>query len=55
MNSGPKHWNAKLSDLQIAFIRASKLPTRVLAEHYKVNPRYVRKVRAGFARKVIRI
>jgi len=53
MNRGSSHWNAKLSDFHVLMIRQSKLPTRIIAGAFQINPRYVRKLRARHVRKVI--
>lgn len=54
MNQGPGHWNAKLRDATIRTILTLTWPTSVVARAYGLNPRYVRKLRAGRARKAIR-
>lgn len=53
MNRGPRHWNAKLSDFHVLMIQQSRLPTRIIAGAFQINPRYVRKLRSRQVRKVI--
>jgi hypothetical protein len=54
VNQGFRHWNAKMSDGAIRTILALRWPTSAVAAAYGLNPRYVRKLRAGSARKAVR-
>lgn len=53
MNRGPNHHKAKLTDEQIRLIRLDPAPAPVMAKIVGVCPSYIRKIRRGFARKVI--
>ena len=53
MNRGEKHHKAKLTDEQIRLIRLDLAPAPTMAKIVGVDASYIRKLRKGFARKVI--
>jgi hypothetical protein len=52
-SSGARHWNAKLGDDTVRTILSLDWPTIEIAHIYGLNPRYVRKLRSGRARKAL--
>lgn len=50
-NRGAKHWNFRLSDADIAAIRASDEPRKVLAKRYGVDYSHIWRIQAGQHRK----
>ena len=47
---GEQHYNAKLTDAQVAAIRADPRSSNAVAEDYPVSARTIRKIRQGVAR-----
>lgn len=50
-NYGLAHWNGRLSDADVAAIRASKEPRAVLAKKYGVDYSHIWRIKAGTHRK----
>lgn len=50
-NYGLNHWNGRLSDADIAAIRASDEPRKVLAKRYGVDYSHIWRIKAGQHRK----
>lgn len=49
-NFGLEHWNGRLSDKQVAAIRASEKPHAALAARYKVSQSHISRIKARKAR-----
>ena len=50
-NKGTKHWNCRLSDANIAAIRASDEPKAALAKRYGVDYSHIWRIKAGTHRR----
>ena len=44
---GEKHWNVRLTEEEVAAIRADIRPSTVVGPEYGVHPRHVRRIRQG--------